>query len=154
MKRIIMILTFALTFASVFAADILPNDYKGMTSKRRVCVKRERLVIGGVTNNVTYWHRDGRPDWIRPAVETNAVRQMKGAKQNNAIENARQAAEVEAAPSREIKAKAKKAAKKDAKTFEKAVKDLEKARDKSSSEEFKELYQRTLDLWKSEVNGK
>lgn len=153
MKRIITLLTLALTFASAFAEDILPKAYNGMVKNRRVCVAREIIVINGVTNIVTHWERNGKPDWMKPAVETNAVKRIKGAKQNNAVENARHAAEVEAAPAREIKAAAKNASKKDAKTFEKAVKDLEKARDKSSSEEFKALYQHTIDLWYSEVNG-
>ena len=153
MTRIITLLTLAFTCAAG-AADILPKNYHGMVKHRRVCVARDIIVLNGVTNIVTHWQRNGKPDWLKPAVETNAIKRIKGIKQNNALENARQAAEVEAAPVREIKAAAKHAAKKDAKIFNKEIKSLEKARDKSTSEAFKNLYQRTIDLWLSEVNGK
>lgn len=154
MKKSLIMVVAAITAFVSFAKYELPKNYQEMTRKKRVCVSREIVVIGGVTNVVTHWQRDGRPDWILPSVETNTVRRMKGRKQNNAIENARKAADVDAESARKIKKAAKNVTKKDVKVFEKVVKNLGKALDKSSSQEFKDLYQMTIDLWMSEINAK
>lgn len=123
-KALFAIVCLAATVAT--AAWKAQKGYDGMVNARRVCVGREIAVIGGVTNIITRWERAGKPDWIKPAVETNAVKVLRGKKQNNALEN-------EAKVAKEIKAAKKNAAKKDAKNLEKAIADLEKARSKSSA---------------------
>lgn len=150
-KRIVFAIVAGVVAASCFAGYSLPDGFKNMSDRRRVCVKREIVVIGGVTNVVTHWERNGKPDWKMPAVETNAVRFLKGVKQNNAIENARQEAEVEAAPARAVKKAAKNAAKKDLKNLQKAIADLKKARDKSS-DDMKAVYEPIIALLEAEVN--
>lgn len=149
----------AITALAAFAALTstagfdLPDGYKRMTSAKRVCVKREVIEIGGEKFRVTHWNRDGRPDWIKPPVETNSLAHVKGKKQNNAIENARQEAEADAAPARAVKKAAKNAAKKDLKNLQNAIKDLKKACDKSS-DDMKAVYEPIIGLLEAEVNEK
>ena len=152
MKHATLILS-ALACLSAVAVWKPAEQFQKMTANRRVCVGREIVVIGGGTNVITRWERNGKPDWKLPAVETNAIRRLEGVKQNNAIENARQEAEAEAKPAREIKAAAKNAAKKDLKNLQNAVKDLKKARDKSS-EEMQAVYDPIIGLLEAEVNAK
>lgn len=84
-----------------------------------------------------HWYSDGHSVTTMPRVVNSVVI-------TNAVDTYIQ-------DSKRIRKIAAKAAKKDSKTFQNACKDIEKARDKSSSQEFKELYQRTLDMWKAEV---
>lgn len=150
MKNAILILSAIVSLSAV--AGWKPNDqFQKMVTNRRICVGREIVVIGGVTNVITHWERNGKPDWKLPAVETNAIRRLEGAKQNNPIENARQEAEAEAKPAREIKAATKNAAKKDLKNLQNALKDLKKARDKSS-EAMQAVYDPIIGLLEAEIN--
>lgn len=146
MKKVVFALVCAAVAAGAVAGWEPPANYKELAKARRVCVGRDLLVIGGVTNIVTRWQRAGRPDWVLPAAETNAVKVMRGKKQNNALEN-------EAAPTRAIKKAKKNAAKKDAKNLEKAIKDLKKARDKSS-EAMQAVYDPIIGLLEAEEAGR
>lgn len=152
MNKAILILS-AVASLSAFAGWKPNEQFQRMNANRRICVGREIVVIGGVTNVITRWERNGKPDWKLPAVETNAIRRLEGAKQNNPIENARQEAEADAKPARAVKKAAKNAAKKDLKNLEKAIKDLKKARDKSS-EEMQAVYDPIIGLLEAEINAK
>lgn len=147
MKKTLALFALASCAALTSLADWKPpKDYQKMTKGKRVCVKVETITIDGKKHWVKYYQRDGRPDWIRPPVETNAVKNLEGKEQYNPLQH-------DAEELRDIENLAAKASKKDSKTFEKECKNLEKARDKSESQEFKDLYQRTLDIWKAKVNG-
>ena len=141
-KTIAIVLSLA---SAVAVADFkLPDGYKKMTSAKRVCVKREVIEVGGQKMRVTYWNRDGKPDWILPPVETNALAHVKGKKQNNALEN-------DAKLSQDVKKAKKNAAKKDAKNLSKAIDDLKKARDKSS-DAMKAVYDPIIEMLEAEDN--
>lgn len=83
MKRYALFLLFLLSCTISHAAYKLPEQWQKMVTNRRVCVKRE--VVDG--NVITYWERDGKPDWIKPAVETNELKRIRGKKMNNALQN-------------------------------------------------------------------
>lgn len=143
MKKILAI-ALALVSVITLADWKAPDGYRKMTHAKRVCVKRDTETLKGYV--ITYWQRDGKPDWILPPVETNALKHLKGKEQYNPLQN-------DAETLREISKTAAKAAKKDLKTFQNACKDIEKARDKTSDADFKAMYQKTLDIWTAQVNG-
>lgn len=147
MKKTLALFALAACAALTSLADWKPpKDYQKMTKGRRVCVKVETITLDGKKHWVKYYQRDGKPDWIRPPVETNAVKNLEGKEQYNPLQH-------DAETLREISKTAAKAAKKDLKTFQNACKDIEKARDKSSDADFKAMYQKTLDIWRAQVNG-
>lgn len=73
----------AIALAALAHGDTM-KEYKKYAESRRYCVSR---VVEG-DKVITTWHRNGKPDWILPAVETNALRVITGAAQNNPIQNA------------------------------------------------------------------
>lgn len=146
MKKAFFAVVCAAVAAGAVAGWEAPKELKAMERSRRVCVGRDIVVIGGVTNIVTHWQRAGKPDWILPAAETNAVKVLRGKKQNNALEN-------DAETTKKIKNAKKNAAKKDAKNLEKAIKDLKKARDKSS-EAMQAVYDPIIEILEAEEAGK
>lgn len=86
MKKILFMATCAATLAAVgkFAEGTAPirGDYKIFAESRRYVVSR--VVDGGQV--ITTWHRNGRPDWILPAVETNALKHIAGVEQFNPLQ--------------------------------------------------------------------
>jgi len=82
-RKHILLFTLSLVAASLLADDSALQKYLTYASSRRYCVSR--VVQDGKI--ITTWHRDGRPDWILPAVETNALRTITGAPQNNPLQN-------------------------------------------------------------------
>ena len=150
MKKTLVIIAAAFCALAVSAKDkggILPDGYQKFTKAKRVCVGREIVEIGGVKKVITRWNRDGRPDWILQAVETNDLRKLRGVEQFNPLQK-------DAETLRDFKKLAEKASEKNSKIFEIECKILEKARDKSASQELKNLYQLTLDIWRSKVNAR
>lgn len=89
MRRIVL---FAALAAVALAYGDTMGEYKKYAESRRYCVSR---VVEG-DKVITTWHRNGKPDWILPAVETNALRVITGAAQNNPIQNALEAKAEEA----------------------------------------------------------
>lgn len=126
MKRVFLAMVCAAMAASATADWEPPKGFTAQARARRVCVGRDIIVLDGVTNIVTRWQRAGKPDWILPPVETNAVKVLKGKKQNNALEN-------EAAITKAIKKAKKNVGKIEAKNLAKAIAVLKLARDKSSA---------------------
>lgn len=129
-----MVRIFAFIFAAVAvsaAADsVIPKAMKKVSEATRYVHSRDFDTIPGSV--ITTWYRDGRPDWKKPAVETNVVSIVTGRKVFNPLED-------EVQPLRRMKEAKKNAAKKDAKNLEKLIADAKKARDKSS-ESMYELY--------------
>lgn len=81
--------TTALLFAmcAIFCASAayeLPKEWKDFVNNRRVCVKRDTTTLAG--HVITYWERNGKPDWILPAVVTNEVKVISGKRQNNPLQ--------------------------------------------------------------------
>lgn len=136
MKRIVLFALCAVAFGMAFGKDVLPKGWNGYVQKRRVCVSRDTETLPGYV--ITTWQRDGKPDWILPPVETNKVKKLKGQVQFNPLQS-------DAEKTKKIRAAKKNAGKKDAKNLEKAIKDLEKARDKSS-EAMHDVYQSVIDI--------
>lgn len=71
--------------AFLYAGLNLPQAYKDYTTARRYCVSRDTKTLDGYV--ITTWYRDGRPDWLMPSVETNALKRIYGKEQNNPIQN-------------------------------------------------------------------
>ncbi len=82
MKRLIL-LSILLISGIAHAEYKLPEQWQKMVTNRRICVKRE-VVDGKV---ITYWERNGKPDWIKPSVETNELKRIRGKQMNNALQN-------------------------------------------------------------------
>lgn len=145
MNRFVLFALCAVAFGMAFGNDVVPKGWQGYVKARRVCVSRDTETLPGYV--ITKWQRDGKPDWILPAVETNAVKKIKGKVQNNPLQG-------DAEKTKKIRAAKKNAAKKDAKNLEKAIKDLVKARDKSS-EAMRDMYQSVIDILteSDELNG-
>jgi len=72
--------------ALVASADAVSELRRYSTSKRYVAARDFTTIPGSV---ITYWYRDGQPDWKMPAVETNVLTIITGRKIDNAIEVAR-----------------------------------------------------------------
>lgn len=139
------ILTTIFCLQAAFAlADInLPKDYQTLAKTRRYCVSRDTTTLEGYV--ITTWHRDGRPDWVLPSVETNALRRVHGKKQNNPAEVELADAKVKDEKADKVLKAQEKAAEKDAKELSKLIDDVKKKRDKSS-EAMAELYSAVLQL--------
>jgi len=71
--------------ATALAGLNLPKAYQEYSTARRYVVSRDTKTLDGYI--ITTWYRDGRPDWILPAVETNRVKHIQGKTQNNPIQN-------------------------------------------------------------------
>ena len=65
-------------------AEKAREEYVRFAEARRYVVSR--VVEDGKV--ITTWHRNGRPDWILPAVETNALKHIAGVQQNNPLQDA------------------------------------------------------------------
>lgn len=87
MKKVLYIVACgALTLAAFGAkknGSPIREDYKEFADARRYVVSR--VVENGKV--ITTWHRNGRPDWILPAVETNNLKHIAGVQQNNPIQD-------------------------------------------------------------------
>jgi len=82
--RTIFLITAAVAAFGLYA-DTPYDRYAKYTKARRYCVSRTVTPDG--KNIVTVWHRDGKPDWILPSVETNAVKTITGKEQNNPLQD-------------------------------------------------------------------
>lgn len=125
MKKTALVLTFAAIAATSAAAAVLTKSQADYFKNRRICVKRDTTTMPGYV--ITHWHRNGKADTKGPAVVTNRLQKIVGKEQKNPIQERAEAAEAEAKPLRDMK----KATKRTAKTFDKIMKDLEKARKKA-----------------------
>jgi len=91
MRRMIALSAVAIAAFAAFGSPIR-EDYKEFADARRYVVSR--VVENGKV--ITTWHRNGRPDWILPAVETNALKHIAGVQQNNPLQDALERVRAEA----------------------------------------------------------
>lgn len=84
MKKILTIVCALFAVASAFAG-LFPEEWKDYSEGRRICVKRDTQTLKGYC--ITHWERNGKPDWILPAVITNEVKVISGKRQNNPLQN-------------------------------------------------------------------
>ena len=83
MKRMIFAGALLLSVAAC-AATMLSQQQRRFFENRRICVKRDTTTIPGSV--ITYWWRNGKPDTLGPAVETNVLKNVMGAMQNNPLQ--------------------------------------------------------------------
>lgn len=129
----------AIVFCASAACAAVPNILRVQSRSVRVAKTRDYTTIPGKV--IVGYERDGRPDWIKPAVETQDVTVVTGVKVNTAMEDALEAAE----PDHLLAKKLSKSAKRLGKDIEKVVKTLEKGRDKASGDE-KDAYDTLLEI--------
>ena len=129
----------AIVFCASAACAAVPNILRVQSRSVRVARTRDYTTIPGKV--IVGYERDGRPDWIKPAVETQDVAIVTGVKVNTAMEDALEAAE----PDHQLAQKLSKSAKRLGKDIEKVVKTLEKGRDKASGDE-REAYVALLEI--------
>lgn len=129
----------AIVFCASVAGAAVPNILRVQSRSVRVAKTRDYTTIPGKV--IVGYERDGRPDWIKPAVETQDVTVVTGVKVNTAMEDALEAAE----PDHLLAKKLSKSAKRLGKDIEKVVKTLEKGRDKASGDE-KDAYDTLLEI--------
>lgn len=84
MKKNIAIVCSLFAFYGAFAG-LFPKEWKDYSERRRICVKRDTQTLKGYC--ITHWERNGKPDWILPAVITNKVKVISGKRQNNPLQN-------------------------------------------------------------------
>lgn len=126
----LMLTVIAAVLCGITLADFTPAEKEFMN--RRRAAKRERITIGTNEYWVVTYMRGAKPD----GVKTNLAYKIEGVRQTNPMEE-------DASKTIRIRKAKKNAEKKDAKNLEKAIKDLEKARDKSS-EAMYEVYDSVL----------
>lgn len=129
----------AIVFCASAAGAAIPNILRVQSRSVRVAKTRDYTTIPGKV--IIRYERDGRPDWIKPAVETQDVAIVTGVKVNTAMEDALAAAE----PSHQLLKKLGKSAKRLDKDIAKVVKTLEKGRDKAAGDE-KDAYDTLLEI--------
>ena len=83
--KIILTIVCAIFAVASALASVLPKEWKAYSEGRRICVKRDTQTLKGYV--ITYWERNGKPDWILPAVITNEVKVISGKRQNNPLQN-------------------------------------------------------------------
>ena len=66
--------------------SVLTKEQRSYLKNKRMCVKRDTETIPGSV--ITYWHRNGKPDTLAPAVVTNVLKQITGREQRNPIQEA------------------------------------------------------------------
>ena len=64
----------------------LTKAQKSYFKNKRICIARDIETIPGSV--ITYWHRNGKPDTLAPAVVTNVLKQITGREQRNPIQEA------------------------------------------------------------------
>lgn len=114
------------------------EKYKRLKVGLRSHHREVRTDYDTIPGSVIHWYSDG-------SAETNVIQYIDSVVQTNAYENVLIRTDAEAEPTRKIRAAKKNAVKKDQKNLEKAIQDMEKARDKSS-DSMKELYQSIIDI--------
>lgn len=114
------------------------DKYKRLKASMRFHVKEVRTDYDTIPGSVIHWYSDG-------TAETNLIRHIDLVVQTNTVERQVIELDAEAAPTRKIRNAKKNAVKKDQKNLENAIKDMKKARDKSS-ESMQELYQSIIDI--------
>lgn len=65
--------------------SVLTKEQKDYFKNKRICVKRDIETIPGSV--ISYWHRNGKPDTLAPAVVTNVLKQVVGREQLNPIQD-------------------------------------------------------------------
>ena len=66
--------------------SVLTKEQKSYFKNKRMCIKRDTETIPGSV--ITYWHRNGKPDTLAPAVVTNVLKHITGREQRNPIQEA------------------------------------------------------------------
>ena len=92
MKKAMLLACAAFAASCAICGAPIREDYKEFADARRYVVSR---VVDG-DKVITMWHRNGRPDWILPAVETNALKHIAGVQQNNPLQDALERIRAEA----------------------------------------------------------
>jgi len=92
MKKIVLLACAASAALCAICGSPIREDYREFADARRYVVSR---VVEG-DRVITTWHRNGRPDWILPAVETNALKHIAGVQQNNPLQDALERVRAEA----------------------------------------------------------
>lgn len=64
----------------------LTKAQKSYFKNKRICIARDTETIPGSV--ITYWHRNGKPDTLAPAVVTNVLKHITGREQRNPIQEA------------------------------------------------------------------
>ena len=132
MNKLITLILVALSVTALAKnADFLSKDARNALKKVHA-TRRELIVIDGKR----YWVIDYAVGAKYSHTRTNLVEDVFGKYQTNPLEDDANATD-------RIRKAKKNAAKKDAKNLEKAIKDMEKARDKSS-ESMRDLYDSIL----------
>lgn len=129
----------AIVFCASVAGAAVPNILRVQSRSVRVAKTRDYTTIPGKV--IVGYERDGRPDWIKPAVETQDVTVVTGVKVNTAMEDAL----AEAEPDHQLIVKLAKSSKRLDKDISKVIKTLEKGRDKASGDE-REAYVTLLEI--------
>lgn len=75
----------AAVFAALTAGAAVPTILKVQSQSVRYPISRDYKTIPGSV--ITTWYRDGRPDYLKPAVETNVIRSITGKVMNTALED-------------------------------------------------------------------
>lgn len=142
MKKTLVLFALAACAALTSLADWKPpKDYQKMTKGKRVCVKVETITLDGKKHWVKYYQRDGKPDWIRPPVETNAVKNLEGKEQYNPL----QADAEDIRQLRKLGKKSTKSISKIVKEIDKAIKNAEDAAEKEYFEKLKAVVNESLE---------
>ena len=114
------------------AATILTKDQKKFFENRRICISRDTTTIPGSV--ITTWYRNGKLDTKAPAVVTNVLHAVRGAAQENPLQE-RIAALIERATSAEARAA----------RLDRLKTWLIEQRDKSPLQTVKAIYQAIID---------
>lgn len=114
------------------------EKYKRLKVGLRSHHREVRTDYDTIPGSVIHWYSDG-------SAETNVIQYIDSVVQTNAYEQVLIRTDAEAEPTRKIRETKKNAAKKDQKNLKNAIKDMKKARDKSS-ESMQELYQSIIDI--------
>ena len=80
--RYLMIALCVLAYAAT--ADVLTPSQRSFLKNRRICVARDTTTLPGYV--ITTWHRNGKLDTLAPAVVTNELKRIVGAKQMNPLQ--------------------------------------------------------------------
>lgn len=135
-KTLFLVCLAAIAADALPAAPVLDRKQKTFLRHRRIAVSRDTSTIPGSV--ITTYHRDGKLD----SVVTNELHAIVGAEQKNPVQHRAEAAEAEAKPLRDLK----KTAKRTAKTKDKIVKELEKAKKKASNDEEAAFYESLIGI--------
>ncbi len=134
--------------------SVLTKEQKSYFRNKRICIKRDTETIPGSV--ITYWHRNGKPDTLAPAVVTNVLKQITGREQRNPIQEAaeriRQQAEEWMSRATSAEARAARAEAR-AEALDKLRDWLVEQRDKALLPTTKAIYQAIIDRIDEKLEG-